>query len=595
MNDIEKLLDKIATEYPLAEKKKFSIKNVDSALAIQVNGTDVHPIMRQDSTSHKEHIDLTYGASLEEGFSPVDDFFPTINLPKKLPQTPHINIKCRIWGESIPSMKSAEWLNAEIDLTRLERNDGANPSLQLRGLLKVRQETKEGDWLIILHSSGQAQYDVFRLNNSLWSNSNGKAKQLYIRAAGARTTSVYWDYPDVVSTSSAIKIPKPFILLAGISGTGKTRFVINQAKGTSSEAENFCLVSVRPDWHDPADLMGYVSRIGGNGPRYIVTPLLRFTVNALKASILNVEDRHITYKDFSSISPYWLCLDEMNLAPVEQYFADYLSVLESRSMVNGRYDSLPLFPCIKNLNLDDLALMTLQKDLRLDDESNKDVWEYCLNYGIPLPPNLIVAGTVNMDETTHGFSRKVIDRAFTIDFGEFYPTDFANIFKPVTLNKLITFPSEISASPASLSKVIADPGGEKSIAFLEVLNKILKDTHFELSYRALNELLLAVISFSPKDEISLQAVWDDFVMTKLLPRIEGDLEKLTTSDGKNLLEVLAEILENQLQLISFGQVRPDLLRLKANGDDLLIECRSLRKIRWMNHRLSLSSFTTFWP
>ena len=207
MSYIEKLLDKIDTEDRLAEKKNFSIKNVDSALAIQVNGTDVHPIMRQDSTSHKEHIDLTYGASLEEGLSPVDDFFPTINLPKKLPQTPHINIKCRIWGGSIPSKKSDKWLTAEIDLTRLERNDGANPSLQLRGLLDVRQETKEGDWLVILHSSGETKYDVFRLDNDSWANGNGKAKQLYIRVVGPRTTSVYWNYPDVVSTSSAIKIP----------------------------------------------------------------------------------------------------------------------------------------------------------------------------------------------------------------------------------------------------------------------------------------------------------------------------------------------------------------------------------------------------
>jgi hypothetical protein len=595
MAEIENLLEKIIANYPSVEADDFSIKNIDSVLAIQVKGTDVHPIMRQDSSSHKEHIDLTYGLSLDEGFSPVDDFFPTINLPKNIPQTPHLIVKCRVWGESIPSKKQQVWFPSEIDLTRLERNEGANPSLQLRGLSVVRQEIIDGDWLIILHSSGSTQYDVFRLDDKSWKNTNGKAKQLYIRSLGVRTTSVYWDYPDIVSASSSVRIPKPFMLLAGISGTGKTRFISNQAKILSSGAENFCLVPVRPDWHDPSDLMGYVSRIGSDGPSYVVTPLLRFTLAAFKASVASIQGKQVIYKDLTVIPPYWLCLDEMNLAPVEQYFADYLSVLESRTIVEGIYSSLPLFPSINNLNLTQFGLTELQKSLGLDGESDAVLWNYCLNHGIPLPPNLIVAGTVNMDETTHGFSRKVIDRAFTIDFGEFYPTDFSNFFKSKLFNKPITFPLDVSATKSSLSKIAVDPDGEKSIYFLNELNSVLKDTHFELSYRALNELLLAVISFDPIDEITLQAVWDDFVMTKVLPRIEGDIEKLTTADGRNLLEVLIEVLEVQLKLISGGAIRPDLLRSQINGDDLLIECRSLRKIHSMNHRLGLSSFTTFWP
>ena len=94
------------------------------------------------------------------------------------------------------------------------------------------------------------------------------------------------------------------------------------------------MVPVRPDWHEPSDLLGYVSRIGG-ATKFIVTDALRFMVKAWKAcsaEAIALSDGRAgwTGKPLDSINTYWLCLDEMNLAPVEQYFADYLSVIESR-------------------------------------------------------------------------------------------------------------------------------------------------------------------------------------------------------------------------------------------------------------------------
>lgn len=120
---------------------------------------------------------------------------------------------------------------------------------------------------------------------------------------------------------TAIK-SKPFLLLAGISGTGKSRIVRELARACWEEGseeymaqkpKNFQMVQVKPNWHDSSDLIGYVSRVSGKA-EFVTGEFLKFIAKAW-------EDTE---------TPYFLCLDEMNLAPVEQYFAEYLSVIESR-------------------------------------------------------------------------------------------------------------------------------------------------------------------------------------------------------------------------------------------------------------------------
>lgn len=147
-----------------------------------------------------------------------------------------------------------------------------------------------------------------------------------------------------------------------------------------------------------------------------------------------------------------------------------------------------------------------------------------------------------------------------------------------------------------MSKVNIDADAKKSIGFLESINQELKSTPFELAYRALNELLIAVVCFNPDNQISLQAVWDDFLMTKVLPRIEGDSEKLQDDGEHSLLNKLEAILASQLDEIwSDDKKRPDLLRENISGDELLVQCRSKKKINWMKKRLNDSGFTSFWP
>jgi len=414
------------------------------------------------------------------------------------------------------------------------------------------------------------------------------------------------------AVSNTQALSKPFLLLAGISGTGKTRFVREQAKTSGQFAETYCLTSVRPDWHEPSDLLGYISRLNGDA-EYITTDVLQFIAKAWRAianSDLKVEvedseelgERLVVtgeHNALEQILPYWLCLDEMNLAPVEQYFADYLSVLETREW-DWTGDSFA-YSCdalLKPATIKEVAdIEKLRKALGFDNSENKnydELWQLICQYGLGIPFNLLVAGTVNMDETTHGFSRKVIDRALSFDFGEFFPNDYNDFFTPTSCNKRLSYPIWSHASKAELVNTF-DADGAKTVAFLSAVNTVLKNTPFELAFRALNELLLAVASSQPQDDFTLKAVWDDFMMCKVLPRIEGDEDKLAGHSDKNILEKLLTVLEQQLAG-TWENGRPDLYRekLQPKGETINVDCRSKKKLNWMNEQL-VRGFTSFWP
>ena len=164
---------------------------------------------------------------------------------------------------------------------------------------------------------------------------------------------------------------KPFVILAGVSGTGKSKLPQLVAAATGAQ---FQRVSVRPDWTDSSDVLGYVDLRGSFRPGGV----LQFVRNATQVP----SQQHVCL------------LDEMNLARVEQYFAELLSAMEDRRLApSGGYSSSPLL--VQKLGADDAA------------------WSE-----IGLPANLALVGSVNMDESTHGFSRKVLDRAFTLEMSD---------------------------------------------------------------------------------------------------------------------------------------------------------------------------------
>ena len=385
------------------------------------------------------------------------------------------------------------------------------------------------------------------------------------------TFGTIYSAPSALSTSSLTAMrTKPFLLLAGISGTGKSRIVKQMAfescpdipalRSDKTAPGNYELIEVKPNWHDSSELLGYESEIGG--PHYVVTPFVRFLVKAMR------------YPDV----PFFVCMDEMNLAPVEQYFAEFLSVLESRKLLSdGTITSEPLIKA----DIFSKYADQLHRDLDITDtETYKAVYDRLKNDGLRLPSNLIVVGTVNMDETTHQFSRKVIDRAMTIEMNiEDAETPFKNFFEGGDAlhyydnpqPKDLFLPKVVQASEA-LSILSAEDAAylkENVPGLLHSLNSALNGTPFKIAYRVQNELILYFFSLREENpdeaaEALLAQAIDAILMMKVLPRIEGDEDLLDKP-----LKALAQFTENYPQ--------------------------ASRKIAEMQERLPQAHFTCFWP
>lgn len=323
---------------------------------------------------------------------------------------------------------------------------------------------------------------------------------------------------------------KPFLLLAGISGTGKSRKVKELAYMTCPEGElrqdatspgNYCLIEVKPNWHDSTELLGYYSNLSG---KYNITPFIHFAYKAIQNPDV----------------PFFVCLDEMNLAPVEQYFAEYLSVLETRTMQGEKIESAELlnrsiFDCC---SLDDKGYSAAERE----------VLEYLKGNGLRLPENLFIIGTVNMDDTTHQFSRKVIDRAFTIEMNgdalsSMFDEDNAKTLmyaeNPLPFDCLK--PKYVTALEAlSDGKItpVADIIKAEVPKLLGNINETLKTTPFRVSFRVQNELILYLTTLILNSEqdvnnesvVSLiKAATLVILLEKILPRVQGDNNLLGSS------------------------------------------------------------------
>ena len=345
---------------------------------------------------------------------------------------------------------------------------------------------------------------------------------------------------------------KPFMLLAGISGTGKSRIARQIAKAcwasdseerTKQVPSNFCMIQVKPNWHDSTELLGYVSRI--DGEKYVAGKFLPFVAKAWA----NLDVPHI------------LCLDEMNLAPVEQYFAEYLSVIESRKLNDdGTITTDPIITAVAEQWFWDLV-QTLTSDGALQEQFKKK--------GITLPPNLFVIGTVNMDETTFSFSRKVLDRAMTIEMNE---VDLEGGLTKEEQNELGEIGKSIIGLAVEGKDVYEDHKDycDQVIDYLKLVNEELENTPFKIAYRTRNEFLLYAVNRKAFDnESTLETALDEMTSMKILPRIEGDSERV-----KNPLEALRKLMQER------------------GWDDN--ESISLKKIKEMLTKLQQSGYTSYW-
>lgn len=436
---------------------------------------------------------------------------------------------------------------------------------------------------------------------------------------------------------------KPFMLLAGISGTGKSRIVRKLAQATVTEelqkAEgyegtdfandrwklhspaNFELIQVKPNWHNSMDVIGYLSNIPS--PHYVFTPFIEFIVKAWQ------------YPEV----PFFLCLDEMNLAPVEEYFAEFLSAIESRSFEGGEYMTDPIIKPFNSFG-DDVAKMmvnTLFPNFTAGDteSTTTKIIKHFRIKGLTLPKNLIVIGTVNMDETTFSFSRKVLDRAMSVEMNEVNYDSFLNDTTDDDLKAIVlTFEENDDADLNALlvdrhieAREIIDELGDDAkfaIDYLKRINALLEGTPFKLGYRAANEALIylqASYEFGHTDRI---AALDNFTLMKILSRVEGDEMKLKITDSDadkerianaevnvdeakqygdlNILTALRNIITQMLGESGNTDVERNVTEETAteSGEEMIFteqekkELQSIKKIDSMLSQLKRDHFVSFW-
>lgn len=369
----------------------------------------------------------------------------------------------------------------------------------------------------------------------------------YIRSKG-------FTYEDGVVENFYLSLKtKPFVILAGTSGTGKTRLVrlFAEAVGATSENGRYKLVPVRPDWSDSTDLFGHVDLNG----KFIPGAIIDFIKQA---------ESDIEY-------PYFLCLDEMNLARVEYYLSDILSIIETREIVDEAVQSDPLIS-LTYYGADSSAIE---------------------DYGtLHFPENLYIIGTVNMDETTFPFSKKVLDRANTIEFSyvDLLPKFDAINSEPQT-------PMELENDFFKAEYLLLNQCAEERDAIatycneLDEINKKLKIANAHVGYRVRDEIVFYLLYNKKYGLLNNEQAFDNELMQKILPRIQGSSGTVKTMLS-GLFRLCAgdyEGYQTQSNDIS------DKMQKALNEKDRKVKYRqSATKIELMTRRFEEDGFTSYW-
>ncbi|HMR20073.1 MAG TPA: DUF3578 domain-containing protein [Sphingobacterium sp.] len=302
--------------------------------------------------------------------------------------------------------------------------------------------------------------------------------------AELKTTGLSFS-PSLVTRLVGSLLTKPFVILTGLSGSGKTRLAQAFVQWICRDAQQYCIVPVGADWTNREPLLGYPNALN---PQEYVKPdngALDLIIKANKNSGL----------------PYFLILDEMNLSHVERYFADFLSVMES-------HETIPLYA---------------KQEQEKSGVPAKIKW----------PSNLFIIGTVNIDETTNMFSPKVLDRANTIEFrvtGQ-EMDDFLNSIRGFKKQQLNASGASMSSHFLKLASTTDFSTQEKNkkhvnetlVDFFNALRKV----GAEFGYRTATEIWQLIHQLGNIDPtLSLHTKLDIAIMQKLLPKLHGSRRKL---------------------------------------------------------------------
>ncbi len=289
----------------------------------------------------------------------------------------------------------------------------------------------------------------------------------------------------LISRFVASLLTKPFVLLTGLSGSGKTKIAQSFARWISNDKSQYKIIPVGSDWTNREPLLGYPN---GLDPEEYILPdcgALRLIIEASKEE--------------NQLKPYFLILDEMNLSHVERYFADFLSVMESD-------EEIMLYSGKQRKSSDGIEI------------PNKISW----------PQNLFVIGTVNIDETTYMFSPKVLDRANTIEFriDDNHIKNFLEQPSKIDLSVLDSKGMSMAQHFLALAKDNQIEQDENCTdTFMKFFNE-LKEIGAEFGYRTAIEMLLLIKKLNTIGVFSKKESIDIALMQKLLPKLHGSRSKM---------------------------------------------------------------------
>lgn len=288
-------------------------------------------------------------------------------------------------------------------------------------------------------------------------------------------------------------LAKPFAILTGLAGSGKTQLAMRLGEwfGTDEHGRHrHIVIPVRPDWTGPESIFGYEDALrtsGSGAPVWFVPEAFEFVLRAAN------DPEH----------PYLLILDEMNLAHVERYFSDFLSGVESRR---------PVLP-----------------DLVFDKPSRQWVLRDVEAQRLPLPRNLFVVGTVNVDETTYMFSPKVLDRAFTFEFRVTSDELDAELRRPIAAQagddqRVRAFAS--LAERDDWQREHPHPARDEIVSTLREAHAILAGANQEFGHRTLYEILRFCAFFAATGDTDVHTALDLAMMQKVLPKVHGSRRRV---------------------------------------------------------------------
>lgn len=301
-------------------------------------------------------------------------------------------------------------------------------------------------------------------------------------------------------TSSILS--KPFVILTGLAGSGKTKLAEAFSKWiVEDEQTQICMVAVGADWTNREPLLGYPNALTSN--EYVMPE------SGVLELLLAAQD--------NPELPYFLILDEMNMSHVERYFADFLSAMESES-----------------------------HEIKL--HSNTQGLKSSAGLEIPrtvkLTPNLFIIGTVNIDETTYMFSPKVLDRAQVIEFrvSENEMADFLKESRPIIMEELCGKGSSMGPDLVSLA-MSAKHKREQDLSVLQAFFTDLQNIGAEFGYRTVAEIstfisVCSELNQTFEHKMSSNEIMDAAIIQKLLPKIHG---------SRNKIEKILLLLESKCQ------------------------------------------------